>query len=335
MSDSDTPPSVPKKRPGRPKKQVPAPLLPKEGIVERPSNTHYEDSDPNMVNVLEILYDNPLTWKNIFSLFRAMSSNDIQCAFDRDCVKMHGTDHNNTNEIYVKLFGDRLNRYYCAEPFEILLNVNNFCNVLSTLHKDHTSILISTDVQRRRSSLSMTLRNSVMKENSCYNVNINEGSSVDWAALEAKLAAEESYPIKFDWPIRYFKKKITDAQSFCEELRIEKNGHEDLCLKFTFQDGRGDNNSSYEDGGLINLISMLGPDDFFTVSVLRSYLQPISKALPAGDVHVAADSERELIFTYLLDPEDREGNGALKKYNVFGTEKGYIKVITNIITLNR
>ncbi len=54
-----------------------------------------------------------------------------------------------------------------------------------------------------------------------------------------------------------------------------------------------------------------------------------------GDVHVAADMGNELIFTAYLDPEEREGTGALKKYNVLGTEKGFIKVITGIVKQGR
>jgi hypothetical protein len=169
-----------------------------------------------------------------------------------------------------------------------------------------------------------------MQEDSQYNININEGSPVDWDAIEARLAAEETYPIRFDWPIRHFKKKITDAQAFSEELRIEKFGHENLCVKFSFYGG--DNNSSYKDGGIINLVSMLEPNDYFSVSVTRSYLQPISKALPVGEMRVSADEHKDLIFTYLLDPEEHEGSGALKKYNVLGTEKGFIKVMTKIVT---
>src|SRR5208282_3627505 len=112
------------------------------------------------------------------------------------------------SKIYVKIFGSRMNRYYCDEPLEIGFSPTNINKILQTLTKDHGQIIIASNRQYKRSKICIILSNDEMAEDSVYNIEIDNVEPYDWS-IEEDLEKEEYYPIKFELPAKYFKKKVS------------------------------------------------------------------------------------------------------------------------------
>lgn len=327
QSDTEKPE---KKRVGRPRKVVPKKKVPKEGIVQIPLNKHLELTMPTLVNIVELIYDNPIMWKKIFHLFKTMSVESVRLLFHPTGVKLFAVDHLKKSRIYVSVFGDKMNRYYCAEPLEIGFTPTNINKVLQTLTKDHGQIIFSTSQQYKRSKLWIIIMDDSMGSELENEFEIDKIDSYDWQ-VEEELEREEYYPIHFVLSAKKLKKKVSDSNTLGDIIRIEKESLEPLRIGFTFNDKRGRQYEKFNDSGLINLISLVEADDFFSTSVYLEYIKPFSSALIADEIHVSADKESDIIFTAYLDQEERNYAGSQKKYKVYGTEKCVIKVITEIV----
>jgi hypothetical protein len=323
-----------KKGPGRPKKQVQRVVIPKEGVVSAPSNKSIENSHPSLVNALEVVYDNPTMFKKIFHLFKVMAVETVRIKFDERNIKMYAVDHIGTNRIYVKIFGERMNRYYCENVIEIGCNPMRINEKLAALSKDHGKIVIATNRHCKRSKITIILVNDEMQEDGVDNIEIDEVDIYDWS-VEDQLKTENSYPIQFELPSKFFKKKIADFSRGCDILRIEKTGRENLRFSYNHRDKRGRHDSYFKNSSIINLNSLLEEDDLFSTSVYLEYIKPFASALIADEIYISADKERDLIFTAYLDQEEKTIPGKQKKYKVLDTEKCVIKVITEIVKSKR
>jgi hypothetical protein len=329
-----------KKKPGRPKKDVIRKVVPKEGIVSMPCNASLEAYQPMSVNVVEIIYDNPMMFKKIFNLFKTMEVDTVRLLFDKDTIKMYCTVHSNKSRIYIKIYGACMNRYYRHEQLEISFSPGNINKILSTLTKDHGQIIIASNRQNKQSKICVVLCNDEMDVNEVYDIEINNADPYDWS-IEQELEKEVDYPIKFDLTARYFKKKISDCDPLCDILRIEKTGYEDLHFSYVFKDKHGCLNSYFKNPGKINLISYLDDGEIFSTGFHLEHVKPFSSALIADEITISADKDNALIFTAYLDREERtfvpeadptvKVKSPSKKYKVAGTEKCVIKVITEIV----
>lgn len=318
-----------KKRPGRPKKYIEKKSVPHEGIVHEPSNKDLEQTYPLSVHVVELLYDNPLLLKKIFHLFKIMNVSSIRIFFDAKRVRMFAIDHLQKSKIYVKIFGKKMNRYYCEEPFEISFSPTNIEKITQTFTKDHSQFIIAIDRQYKRSKVCIIVSNDEICDASLYKIDTETVDTYDWA-IEDELAREIAYPIKFELPAKYFKRKVTDCGPLCDILRIEKNGGECLKFSYNFKDKHGEHSTYLKNPGKINLVSAIEENDIFSTSVYLEHIKHFSSALIAEEIHISADKEHNLIFTAYLDQEEQEMSKQ-KKYKIAGTEKCIIKVITEIV----
>jgi hypothetical protein len=325
---------VKRKKPGRPPKIIVKKIIPKEGIVLRPTNKYYEASAPLLVNVLELVYDNPIMFKKIFHLFKVMRVSSVRMRFDANEIKMLAVDHCEKSNILVRISGAAMNRYYCEEAIEIGCKPTQINKKFATLSREHGRIVISTNRRHKRSRITMVFSHDVMQEDSVDNIEVYEVEECDWK-IESALKKENSYPIHFDLPSKYFKKKVSDFETQCEILRIEKIGSENLRFCYTYDDKKGRHDSYYKNPGLINLVSSLEEDEVFSTSVYLGHIKNISSALVTENIHIAADTTNDLIFTMYLDQEEREIPNSNKKYKVHGSEKCVIKIVTDIIKNKR
>lgn len=332
MADSPVPEK--RKKPGRPPKIIIKKVIPREGIVKCPLNKYYETTAPTLVNVLELVYDNPIMFKKIFQLFRALKVSSVRMRFESDQIKMLAVDHYKKSHVHVCIYGADMNRYYCKEVMEIGCKPLQINKKFATLSKEHGKIIISANGQHKRSRITMVFSHDVMQEDSVDNIEVEEVQECDWK-IEQLLKKEMGYPIHFDLPSKYFKKKVSDFQTQCEILRIEKIGFENLRFCYTYDDKKGRHDSYYKNPGLINLESTLEEEDVFSTSVYLEHIKNISSALITDSIHIAADTTNDLIFTMNLDQEIREIPDSNKKYKVAGSERCVIKIITEIIKNKR
>jgi hypothetical protein len=328
MSDSeenDSEVEVPvKKRPGRPKKQIPKKPMKKFGIVSEPTNK-LPGIDPRMQYVMELWYDNPIMFKKIFGLCQTMSiDNNIRVRFEKDQVKMYTIDHSGKNKIYIRIFGKSMTRYYCGRDLEIGLNPTMFQKMLQTLNKSYGQIIFASRKQYEKTKIRLIFINDEIEESSEHDVDVEAVDAYDWA-VEDELARENDYPIKFELTSKHFKKKVNDSKMMTDILRIEKDGEGPLRFSYNFKNKKGVNNSILKNANKINLQSKLDPMEMFSTSVFLEHIKPLAGALVSDTIQISADTTHNLIFTSLLDQDE------VDKKKIPGTEKCEIKIITEIV----
>ena len=315
-----------KKKPGRPRKKQVRNIMPKLGIVKEPSNNKHVDT--RLHNVYEIIYDNPLMFKRIFSLFKSMSVDNIRLKLEPEYVKMHALDHSQNNDIYIKIIGSRLNRYYLNKPLEFGLASNDIQKILQTLSKDHANIWWFSQEINSASKMKIRLDNDDMEENSVYTVDIQTIDGFNWESLENQIEDEKHYPIKFNLPFKYFKKKIADFDILGEIMKIEKYSDGQLMLSYTFKNKKGEHSTRFNNNSKIKLDSKLEYGNIFSTSVYLEHIKPIASSLVSESISISADLEKKLIFTALLDQDEKSNSQAIPD-----SEKCIIKVLTNIVKI--
>lgn len=311
-----------KKKPGRPRKQITKKKIDRLGIVSEPTNIN-GTNDPRLINVFELVYDNPIMFKKIFSLFKSMAVDSIRLKLENNFIKMYAIDHTESNQIYIKIYGSRMNRYYLKKELECGLGPTNIQKILQTLNKDCAKIYLYTNTQYERSKIKIGLSNDEMSEESIYTVDQDQLPEYDWS-IEKELELEEFYPLKFELPFKHFKKKVTDFKLLGDIMRIEKNKKGFLKLSYNFSNNKGDQNTFFKDPAKINMISLID-DEIFSTSVYLDYIKPLSSSLIADTIKISACIDRKIIFTALLDQEEEN------KKKIPKTEKCEIKIITKIV----
>jgi hypothetical protein len=264
-------------------------------------------------------------FKKIFSLFKAMSVENIRIKLEKECIKMYATDHTDNNQIYIKIHCDKMNKYYLSKVLEFGLGPTNIQKILQTLNKDYAKICWFTETQYERSKIKIGLTNDEMEEDSIYTIDLDQIENYDWS-VEEELAFENDYPLKFELPSKYFKKKVTDFKLLGEIMKIEKHGDGFLRLSYTFSNNKGDQNTYFKNPAKINLISTIDPDEIFSTSVYLDHIKPLSGCLISDTIHISASIDKKLIFTALLDQDEKSNKQRVPK-----SEKCEIKVLTNIV----
>lgn len=312
-----------KKRPGRPKKQVAKKPIKKLGIVTEPSNK--DAVDPRMAYVVELWYDNPSMFKRIFTLFKQLSVENIRVRWEQNVLKMFAQDHIGKNKIYIRIFGDQMTRYYSQETLEIGLCPNIFQKILQTLRKEYSKIALASRKLYEKTRMRVILVNDDMEENSEYDIDVDEVAPYDWA-VEEEISREKYYPIMFELPSKYFKGKVVDFKNLSDAIRIEKDSDGPLRFSYNCSNKRGSCNTFLKNPGKIHLRCTLDPEDSFSTAVYVEYIKSLSATLVSETIHISADMNNNLIFTFLLDQEETPD-----KKKIPGTEKCEIKIVTEII----
>lgn len=321
IGDEDKPA---KKKPGRPRKQAPKKPIKRQGIVQEPSNKDIV-RDPRLHYILEVFYDQPVMFKRIFTVYKAFNVETIRVRYGMDQLVFYAKDRLGKSQIYTRVFGSGMLRYYCARELEIGMNPNNFQRLLQTLNKDIGKIVITAKKQYEKSKIRFSLINEEMAADDNHDIDIDAVEPYNWA-VETALKQEDTYPIKFELPSRFFKRKVNDSKTMTEIMRIEKNGKGPLQFAFTYSNKRGVSEQNFNDPGKINLRSTIDDDDMFTSSINLEYLKPLANTPISETVKISADPVHDMIFTCLLDQDEDNS-----KKKIPGTEKCEVKVIIPVM----
>jgi hypothetical protein len=309
-----------KKRPGRPRKYAPRPSKDRLGVVLEPTNA---DSSENIVNVMELMYDNPSMFKRVFAALNAMGVETLRVRFEEEGVKMVAEDHMKVNKIFIRIFGSRITRYYCKQAYEVGLDVNLYYKVFSTITQEYHDVFFSANRARQRSRMQIAFAIGGSKKSSVFALDVSEVPRYDWE-IEGRLAEEDTYPIRFCLDTREFKKQVADGKTMTEVLRFEKKGNGPMRICYDVKGKRGRHYYNFVDQEEICLKSDIGPDDFVSTSMRVEYLKPLSTAMVADKIWLAVADMKDLISTFYLDP-DMDGSSPRPD-----SHKCEIKVITKM-----
>lgn len=316
-----------KKGPGRPKKEKPTIVVPRDGVTDTPHN-------PN--NRMELVYDNPETWKKIFNMFKTMKMDTITWHFGKENLILVAedakTEKDRKNSVYITIYGKTQNRYYCEELFSIQMSRSDMEAYLGELTKSYTLISFVSRKLDWQSTFRMLFRyQGAVTNTDQHDIHITVAHTSTNSTLRSivdQVAEEDGYNISMMLPSQYFKQKISHASSMTDEFKIFKNGDGPLQFKYIATSNKSSKTINFPNSAQIMLESNIHPEDVFSASVYISNIKPFARAAITDYIQLSVDLTRPLIFTAFLDAEPIDEK---KKIPKEGTERAVVKVITKII----
>lgn len=292
------------------------------GIIDEPYSVHPED--PNLSNIMELLYDNPTMFNKIFKLLKKYNVDIVRFKFTHDNVYIYAQDHIQKNIIYVKIIGEKINRYYCAEPFDIAVRVIKVHDIMRYINNSHEYILFESNTYNKLSRVSLSLRNKDMGSQSIDVIELENLEEDLFDEIQDILREEEHYPIRFEVIHKLWKNDVNKWISNSNQIvKMEKIGFEPIRFRLNHKDGRGDHKTEYTDHALINISSTVEEFDVFSVDINLNYIKVYANQLISNTIEIATHMEKPIIFTSRLDYEELTN----KKYKK-DSERCVVKVIT-------
>lgn len=331
-SDSDSGESKPTKPTGkkkatvgRPPKKIERNDIPMRGIVSEPSNFKTAE-DPALIYAVELIYENTGMFKKIFNLFKNLKVESIHIRFQKDAMHMYSKDKSGESDIYVNIYGHKMNSYYAKQEYTMTCNIASFKKRMQNMSKEASEMNIYSNENDIDKSLFMNFCGASQVTKSKDRVNIVPSPSEDpWSEIDAKLAKEKYYGIQFELGSKHFKELI-NSYNHIEEFKILKSGSDILKFVYDYADDQGDHEDEFPYQSKINLISNLNNDDVFAINVTLSRIKSLVSSIIAPNIHISADENGPLIFTLNLDETLNEKT----KLPFPRSEKACIKIVTSI-----
>ena len=281
-----------KKKPGRPRKFPVKNVVKKTGLSNKPLNEEH---------LVEFVYDNPLSLKKIFCLFKSMYITELCIEFKQDIIEFTTVDHLKKSFIKVVIYCKNTNFYYCGEVIKIYVNPNNLEKIIQVLDKNYISIAFVLKAVSSRSILNIIYKNET---------EIDEFREIDLIKPNSGFIvpsfSDEGYTIKFMLSCKYFKKLVTDTGIFADILTIEKIGKNPIMFIHTSNDKSVKTRHIVQSEKNIQLVSMISEDEIFSSSVHIEYIKPLSSAMVSDNVYISVDNSKNMIFRSEIDKKTIE-----------------------------
>ena len=278
-----------KRGPGRPPKNEKKDPLPRKGIHRSPQNPD---------SFVEVLYDQPVIMKKIFSFFKSVAASEIQIIFRPKDIIFYAMDHNAKTRVRVRIDAEKLNFYYCKDVLDIGVSQKEMEMILNKVDKDYSSIVILSDVITTRRNLTLVFENDIQ---------IDELHRIDLIASYNKMENEtafidEEYTVKFNFPGKYFKKTVGDIKSMSSQLSITQEDNESpLIFEYLTENKRIQSKHTVKDSSKIKLESTLAKGETFRVDVCIDYLKPISSSQIADEITIFVDENKSFMTKSYID----------------------------------
>ncbi len=278
-----------KRGPGRPPKTQKKDPIPRKGIARNPHDSN---------NFVELLYDQPIIMKKIFSFFKSVAASEIQILFRPNDIIFYAIDHNEKTKIRIRVDAEKLNHYYCRDVLDVGISQKEMEMILNKVDKDYSSMVILSDVTTTRRNLTIVFEN---------DIRIDELHRIDLIASYNKMEDEsafidEEYMIKFNFPGKYFKKTVSDIKSMSSQLSITQEDNDSpLIFEYLTENKRIQSKHTVKDSNKIKLVSNLDDGDSFRVDVCIDYLKPISSSQIADDITILVDENKSFMTKSYID----------------------------------
>lgn len=281
--------STVKRGPGRPPKTQKKDPLPRKGIQRSPQNPD---------SFVEVLYDQPVIMKKIFSFFKSVAAAEIQMIFRPKDIIFYAIDHNEKTRVRVRVDAEKLNFYYCRDVLDVGISQKEMEMILNKVDKDYSSLVILSDVSTTRRNLTLVFENDIQ---------IDELHRIDLIAAYNKMEDEsaftdEDYAIKFTFPGKYFKKTVSDIKSMSSQLSItQEDNTSPLIFEYLTENKRIQSKHTVKDSSKIKLESNLPDGESFRVDVCIDYLKPISSSQIADEITILVDENKSFMTKAYID----------------------------------
>ena len=306
--------------PGRPKKKVEPPAIKREGIVQNPLNT---ECDPGDTNIVELLYTNPDMIKNIISMFKKMSSDYILIKFEKEGCIFYSQDHQQVSDIFCYIKGQKLHRYYCEEPKEIVVGMDNMKIISDMINKSIQLVRIYMKRFSNENFLYFSFENQALGNNKLFRVEASQHTINYDEFNETKMSNGDDYDLHWRFTFPQFKREIDNLNRHCGLMTIEKNPGEPLMMKSVSTDKKMKSTSKFTNSDAISLSMNRNTPIPISVEVAVAHLVSFSKCSIPSLIQISIARGKPLLFSCVLDGEKNSSGG-----HEDGTETAIIRVFT-------
>lgn len=281
------------KRPvGRPKMVKPESVpLTREGIVNEPKIK---------CHVLEMSYDEPMNIKRIFNLFKLVDMRDVRMEFKLKSIRISGSGHLKQNFIELTIDADRMKHYYCKHEMIVVIDQRNLEKIIQKIDKSYDEIQFIATQESYMKDLNIVLHDISQGVKEFHTVSLLETSTCSDDNVISAIDYH-SYPIRFTFPNRYFKKVISDISKFSQDLTIDSDKNCRLSFPYDSNAKTIEVRHTFTNLEMFNFHSTLGPNELLSTAVRIEYVQSLANAMLSDSVDIFVDHENLMIFRSNVD----------------------------------
>lgn len=281
-----------KRRPGRPPKKQPVPMLQKNGIVETPSDSN---------NRLEFVYGDPGMVKSLFTYFTKLKASILHLRCTPKGLTFFTHDGTKKCRIVADLPGAQMNHYYCDDTFWVGLKQKEVERIFSSSDKSFFKV---TFLYRHDDpdNFVVIFKDAEIDKECNYRIGITTLDSDETLyEAEALLKPEEmqKYKIDFSLTAKQFKKTVVDAHHLADTITVEKLGTHNLQL--TYLVGTLAYNEVYRSDEKISLRSEVKDGEIFRCTVTLSELSSLANAMVTDTVRIYCREDGDMLLRSEID----------------------------------
>jgi hypothetical protein len=256
------------------------------------------DTAKRAENVVEFTYNKPMIYKKLFALFKAADARELMFVFDKSEVRVYTCDHMEKVHFMVVFNCSKIVRYHCAEKTVATINAEHIEKINQILDKEDIMVSIILKKESVRDNIIFVFQNEMKIDTICEITLITPTIPQQCSPADFEIKEHE---ISWEWPSSYLKKTISDINVFTDTFTAQKNGTGRLTFPYRTEDGQIRIQNITKDPELSKLNASTADGDIFSVSVLISYIKPISATILTDAVRVYADRRKKMIFASDLD----------------------------------
>ncbi|HEY4480578.1 MAG TPA: hypothetical protein VI821_00585 [Candidatus Paceibacterota bacterium] len=287
--------SAQKRPPGRPRKQPLQQQMFRKGILTTPEKTE---------NVMEFVYDNPLTYKKICALFKTMNADDVRITFTPESVILRTQDHYEKTRVLVRFNAAKLAQYYCDDTYDIYVKSSSLENASQKIDKTFMTINLYATKDTINNTLSIVARQTAMSTDH-FDVISSVPPNAKLSFL-GKIFSVEDYDLEFIYGSKYFKGLITDISNQSKVIQFEKLGKGPLTLKYGDADSKVKSFVVHRDDSLFQLFSKLEAHESLSIATQVAYIKPIATSLITESLKICLHRAKPIVMYTSINGGDVE-----------------------------
>lgn len=296
MSENKTAPAPApaKRKPGRPPSKPPAPPLEMKGIVDAPSNNE---------NRLEMAWQDPMVFKQLFTFFKNLKARDIHIRCAPDGMTFFAWDHTKTSRVHAHVAGDQVNWYYCHETFWIGINRESVEKIFASIDKSFYKVTFSCRYEDS-SHLTVIFKDAELDKECRWKIVLsNLDPDETLLAMEESLSPaslESAFPVQFCLNAKKFKKTFSDANNYSTTITIEKLGAHPLRFAYS-KINTLSYHEVYRSSEKIKLQSNIEPHQTFRCTVKVANVKSLAGSMVTEEVRVMCRQAEDILFRSAID----------------------------------
>ena len=243
-----------------------------------------------------------MIFKSIFTFFKNLKTQDIFLCCDATGMRFYGWDHSKVSRVYAAIEGASVNWYYCRAPIQIGFNREYVGAIFASIDKSFYKISL-TYSREDPEHFNIILRDPEIDKECSYKIATSVPEPDDKLFSVRSEVADlslERFPIQFTLTTKQFKKTISDAGSYSDDLTIEKPG--DRFLQFSYcKIGIVNYHEVYHSHEKIKLISSVQAGQVFRCVIKLNNIRSFVSSMVTDDIRILCRAEEDILFRSIID----------------------------------